>query len=258
MPEPRPDPMTELVRILREQLDHKDDRITALEKQLEEANHRIDEQQRLMVRLLERSFDRSWAPSEGVTTSLTVQPAVIVDFPHGGEADHHVPEGTSGQAHVAAHECPSEAAELSYAPSAADDVAVGDAVEACPPTDIIAPNATEDEVEQPVVTTQRSSEAEHVALPDLGPQISVIAEAVVAAAGKKPVFHEAAGPRATMSATPAASERKALSGSLNDHVAIKDDYEITLRLDRQKLRKGHRAIDRAKRTFLSWRRNREA
>jgi hypothetical protein len=238
MAEPRPDPMTELVRILREQLHHKDERITALERLLEEANHRIDEQQRLMVRLLERSFDRSWATPDAVVGGL-IPPVLLSGSGPEDQLAAHLANEPQDRVDAAAHD---ESAHL--------EVAIE-------PSRAQSPPEAEAGVESvtPIATVLREGHAEHIVLPDLGPQIDIIAGAVVAAAARRPVPHEAA--EASSSAHPV-SEREALSGSLQEYVALRDEYQITLKLDRQQLRKGHRALEKAKRGFLPWRRNREA
>jgi uncharacterized membrane protein len=63
MTETRPDALTELVRILREQLTRKDERIANLETLLKEANLRLEEQQRLLEYLLGRENTAHSAPT---------------------------------------------------------------------------------------------------------------------------------------------------------------------------------------------------
>jgi hypothetical protein len=62
MTETRPDALTELVRILREQLTRKDERIANLETLLKEANLRLEEQQRLLEYLLGKENPLPAAP----------------------------------------------------------------------------------------------------------------------------------------------------------------------------------------------------
>jgi hypothetical protein len=62
MTETRPDALTELVRILREQLTRKDERIANLETLLKEANLRLQEQQRLLEYLLGKEEPAPAAP----------------------------------------------------------------------------------------------------------------------------------------------------------------------------------------------------
>jgi hypothetical protein len=257
MPEPRPDPMTELVRILREQLDHKDERITALEKLLEEANHRIDEQQRLMVRLLERSFDRSWSQSDVAARERAAQPPLLGSA-NPEEVSDHPREAAGERSPVAAHDDaarPEAAAESSSVPAIPVDVASEQAVEVWVSAEVEASATAESERGDAVATMAPTPRRDFAVLPDLGPQIEVIATAVAAASARKAVYEEAAIPAAV--AAPE-SERHVLSVRSHGYASTQDEFEITLRLDRQKLHKGHKALERAKRGLLPWRRNRQA
>jgi hypothetical protein len=172
MSEGRQDALTELVRILREQLARKDERIAALESLLQEANRRIAEQHRMLSRMLERD-----------TVQTPPPPAATPRIPRSP---------------------------------------VSDAASGSPPP--APPRETPTAAPQPLPPAPRAAKDRRAPLPDMEPQIEVIAHAVIAAAAARREETE------------------------NENA----EREITARFERGELRKGHSALEPGKRGLWRW------
>ncbi len=125
MQDSKPDNVQELIHVLREQIDRKDERIASLESLLQQTNQHVAEQHRMLASVLRRQFER--IPGESPTIS---------DYPSRVAEPVAIPEQKqlSGE----------------FTPAISHEV-----------------------IEN------------RVKLPDLGPQIEVIANAVVAAGARK-------------------------------------------------------------------------
>ena len=206
MPNPsetRTDAVTELVRILREQLASKDERIRALESQLSDANDRIADQQRLLARLLERTA--AGLPDIDIAHSLA--DAHVADASHGFECAEAIRENLRRakarrppvHSDVLAAQAP--AAGLSSAP------------------------------------VKREADSSPIRISDLGMgkvQIGQIASAVLSA---KP------GADARVTSAPARAPAAHGADAAPSAAAVSiGESERTWRFEREELRRGHRAL----------------
>lgn len=215
----RPDALTELVHILREQLRQKDERIAALEALLAEATRRSSEQQRLLAELL----------TSNARTRVLSPAALEQQDGH----DDEVREGAGTAVVSAAPPKPAPAARVSAAaPAPAAPVA---ARTEAPAVD------TASRVEGPRIPFKVGGQ-----IPSLGAKASQLASLVFAAAEQReeaesPAGHAEADAPATVAA-PEPAPAAPVAQKAQKAAGPDDEFITTARFDRDELRRGHRKL----------------
>jgi len=234
MPEAHHDPLTELIRILREQIARQEERIAALEVHLEQAKKRIEEQERLLqqraqeiVELREQQEAAAALLSpvatafpEPATPLVASAPAAVLEAaetePERGDTQPLPPlswrDPEAGTTSEKGETQPLEKGETQPLPP-------------LPSRESAAEMPPDESDTQPLSPGER--QPARIRLPNLGPPLHEIAQTVLAAARTR-----------TKETAPEVEEGEV-------------DEDVTARYDRSQLRQGHEALARKRRRHLS-------